>query len=256
MSDAFEMLNAEMKKSKDTWKRIQTRLVADVEQAHEDNGKLAKALENRNAAMEKLAQQRDAAVRRHRQAQEELGPLRMELSVVSQDLKKVRANQNSQQWEIERLMGELGKKMELLQANLKRILEKFQEQMNTAIQVATATALQGCSEQAAELQVMQADKANWDLRGPGFWKLGQANCKAVQKNLTTDFLRLALIHCEEVTKLLGKHDELVRRMETEMEVVAEPVRLASQPTEGAEEADDEETTDEQEPSILNILSED
>jgi chromosome segregation ATPase len=31
MSEAFEMLNAEMKKSKDTWKRIQTRLVADVE---------------------------------------------------------------------------------------------------------------------------------------------------------------------------------------------------------------------------------
>jgi chromosome segregation ATPase len=63
MSDAFEMLNAEMKKSKDTWKRIQTCLVADVEQAHEEHGKLAKALENWNAAMEKLAQERDAAVR-------------------------------------------------------------------------------------------------------------------------------------------------------------------------------------------------
>jgi hypothetical protein len=32
MSDAFEMLNAEMKKSKESWKRIQTRLMADVEQ--------------------------------------------------------------------------------------------------------------------------------------------------------------------------------------------------------------------------------
>jgi hypothetical protein len=67
---------------------------------------------------------------------------------------------------------------------------------------------------------------------------------------------LALIHREEVTKLLGEHDELVQRMETEMEAVAEPVRLASQPTEGAEEADDKETADEQEPSILNVLNED
>jgi hypothetical protein len=41
MLEAFEMLNAEMKKSKDTWKHIQTRLVSDVERAHEDKGKLA-----------------------------------------------------------------------------------------------------------------------------------------------------------------------------------------------------------------------
>jgi DNA repair exonuclease SbcCD ATPase subunit len=89
MSDAFEMLNAEMKKSKDTWKRIQTRLVSDVERAHEDNGKMAQASENRNTALEMLAQERDAAVRRHRQAQEELGPLRTELSVATKDLKTV-----------------------------------------------------------------------------------------------------------------------------------------------------------------------
>jgi hypothetical protein len=37
MPKAFEMLSAEMKKSKDTWKRIQTRLVADVEQTTKDN---------------------------------------------------------------------------------------------------------------------------------------------------------------------------------------------------------------------------
>jgi hypothetical protein len=75
MSEAFEMLNAEMKKSKDMWKRIQSRQVADVEQTTLENGKLTQALENRRAAMEKLAQENDAAVRRHRQAQEELGPL-------------------------------------------------------------------------------------------------------------------------------------------------------------------------------------
>jgi chromosome segregation ATPase len=63
MSEAFEMLNVEIKKSKDTWKRIQTRLVADVEQKTKDNGKLTQALENRHAAMEKLAQERDVAVR-------------------------------------------------------------------------------------------------------------------------------------------------------------------------------------------------
>jgi predicted Holliday junction resolvase-like endonuclease len=125
MSDAFKMLNAEMKKSKDTWKRIQTRLVVDVEQVHEENSKFTKALENRHAAMEKLAQERDAAVRRHPQAQEELGPLWMELSVATKDLQKVSATQNSQQREIDCLMVEFRKKTELVQANLKRIMEKF-----------------------------------------------------------------------------------------------------------------------------------
>jgi hypothetical protein len=73
--------------------------------------------------------------------------------------------------------------------------------------------------------------------------LDQANCEAVQKNLRTNFLRLALIRHEEVTKLLGEHDELVWRMQTEMEAVAELVRPGSLQTEGAEEEDDEETAD-------------
>jgi hypothetical protein len=103
----------------------------------------------------------------------------MELSVATKDLKRVRANYDAQQREIDRLMGELGKKMELVQANPKRIVEKFREQTNAAIQVATATALQGWAEQAAELQVLRADKANRDLQGPGFCKLDEANCEAV-----------------------------------------------------------------------------
>jgi hypothetical protein len=152
-----------------------------------------------------------------------LGPLLLELLVAVKDLKKAQANQHAQQWDIDHLMGELGKKSFFTLANLKKIVEKFREQTNASIQVATATTLQGWAKHAAELQVLRANKANRDLRGPGFWKLDKVNCKAVQKNLTTDFLRLSLIHREEVTKLLEEHDALVRRMQTEMEAVVEPV---------------------------------
>jgi FtsZ-binding cell division protein ZapB len=87
MSDAFEVLNAEMQKSKDTWKRFQSRLVADMEGAQEENGRLTQAMASRNAETEKLKQKRDMAVRHHRQVQEQLGPLWLELSVarVNQD---------------------------------------------------------------------------------------------------------------------------------------------------------------------------
>jgi chromosome segregation ATPase len=66
MSDAFEMLNAEMQKSKDTWKRIQSRLVADVERAYEENVRLSQSMASRNAETEKLKQEWDATVRRYR----------------------------------------------------------------------------------------------------------------------------------------------------------------------------------------------
>jgi predicted nucleic acid-binding Zn-ribbon protein len=81
-----------------------------VERTNEENGRLKQAMASRNAETEKLKQERDVAVRRHRQVQEELGPLRLELSVVVEDLKKARVNHDAQRWDIDCLMGELGKK--------------------------------------------------------------------------------------------------------------------------------------------------
>jgi hypothetical protein len=108
------------------------------------------------------------------------------------DVQKARTSRDEQIKENDCLQNELKKKAFSAQANLKRIVEKFRDQTNMTIQAATATALQSWAEQAAKLQVLRADKANGDLRGPGFWKLDKANCEAVQKNLTTDLLRLPL----------------------------------------------------------------
>jgi hypothetical protein len=51
-------------------------------------------------------------------------------------------------------------------------------------------------------------------------------------------------------KLLPEHEELVRRMQTEMKAIAELVFLSTQPmgaSAAAEDEDDEETVDEHEP---------
>jgi hypothetical protein len=40
MSDAFEVMNAEMEKNKEWWKNIQTRLVAEVERTNKENARL------------------------------------------------------------------------------------------------------------------------------------------------------------------------------------------------------------------------
>jgi hypothetical protein len=73
-------------------------------------------------------------------------------------------------------------------------------------------------------------------------------------------MRIALSHQEEVTKLLAEQEELVWKMQTEMEAVAKLVVPTMQPTGAStgvnEEDDDEETADEREPSILHVLNED
>jgi hypothetical protein len=103
----------------------------------------------------------------------------LELTVAKDDVQKARTGRDEQMKENDHLRNELGKKAFSAQANLKRIVEKFRDQTNVVIQAATAMALQSWAEQAVGLQVLRADKANRDLRGPGFWKLDKANCEAV-----------------------------------------------------------------------------
>jgi hypothetical protein len=85
--------------------------------------------------------------------------------------------------------------------------------------------------------------------------LDKANCEAVQKNLTTDFMRIALNHREEITKLLEQHDGLVRQMHNEIVDVAELVIPTVQEPEASGE-EDVENEEPAEPSILHVLNED
>jgi hypothetical protein len=178
----------------------------------------------------------------------------MELVVTKKDVRRARSISNQRQKEIDLLQDELGKQAYLAQANLKKIVDKFREKTNAEIQVTMATALQSWSEQAAELRVLRADKANRELRGTRFWKLDKANYEAVQKNLTTEFMWIALTHREEITKLLVRQEETVRAMHAEMEAAAEPVVPAALETGAPEEK--EEDDDVAEPSLLNVLNED
>ena len=112
--------------------------------------------------------------------------------------------------------------------HVKKIIEKFRKQTEEDIEEATTTALQHWCAQAAELQVLQVDKVNRDLKGSRFWKLDKANAEAVQANLTADFQRIAFTHHEEITKLLSKQREYVKQIAEEALTVAEPLRPAAE----------------------------
>jgi leucyl-tRNA synthetase len=78
----------------------------------------------------------------------------------------------------------------------------------------------------------------------------------MQKNLKTDFLRIALTHREEITKLLEWHEEQVRTMNVKMEAVAALVIPAAQGTDKAEDEAESEDEESGKPSILGVLNED
>jgi hypothetical protein len=67
MSDAFQILQEEQKKSKAEWKRIQTHLMTNVESTTEENGQLKLAVECLTAETTKLKNDRDSTVRHARQ---------------------------------------------------------------------------------------------------------------------------------------------------------------------------------------------
>ena len=76
--------------------------------------------------------------------------------------------------------------------------------------------------------MLRADKANRDLKGSGFWKLDKETAEAVQANLKADFQRIAVTHHEEITKLLVKQRQYVKKIAEEALTVAEPVRPAAE----------------------------
>jgi hypothetical protein len=149
--------------------------------------------------------------------------MRKEWQLAMDSVKKYKVAVANADTENRRLVRELEKGQMLAQANVKRLLQRFREATSAEIQVHTANALKEWCEQAAELQLLRADKANRELRGPGFWKLDKANCEAVQQNLTQDFMRIAMRHREEVKIILEQHDELVGKLRAELEAITEPV---------------------------------
>ena len=160
--------------------------------------------------------------------QAQLGRVKMEAQVQLKQLQRRKEVIDEANIQIARLMEQLKEGPQKAILHVKKIIEKFWKQTKEDVEVAMATALQQWCRQAAEVQALRADKANWDMKGSGFWKLDKANAEAVQANLKVDFQRIAITHHEEIAKLLSRQREYVEQIAKEALTVAEPVLLAAQ----------------------------
>jgi predicted translin family RNA/ssDNA-binding protein len=78
---------------------------------------------------------REEKVRRAKLFQEKLGPLKMELKVSREVVRKSRAVNASLQKDVDQLRDELGKKAYLAQANLRKLIGKFREKTKAEIEL-------------------------------------------------------------------------------------------------------------------------
>jgi hypothetical protein len=62
--------------------------VAEVERTNAKNARLSQAMSDQQAELERATRERDAAERRHRQSQAELGLAQLELTVAKDDVQK------------------------------------------------------------------------------------------------------------------------------------------------------------------------
>ena len=160
--------------------------------------------------------------------QTRLGQVQAEARLQSNSLQQRKERLNEANKKVTDLLSTLNDRTHKAVMHVKKIVEKFRKQTEEDIEEATATALQTWCTQAAELQMLRADKANRDIKGSGFWKLDKANAEAVQANLTADFQRIAYTHIEEISKLLIKQRDYVGSITEETLKVAEPLRPAAE----------------------------
>jgi chromosome segregation ATPase len=147
-------------KEKDEWKRAQWKLTAEVEKLSQDNDRLRAAEEKRDAEVQTLRTTKEKAEHAMAAIQEEWVTMKLEWQAATTSVKKYKVAVANAETENRRLVWELEKGQMLAHANVKCLLQRFREATTAEIQVYIANALKQWCEQAAELQLLRADKAN------------------------------------------------------------------------------------------------
>jgi hypothetical protein len=73
MEKAFDGMKTDMEQLRRRWEQVQSWLVAEVERTNAENARLNQAVSDQHVELDKARRERDAAERRHRQTQAELG---------------------------------------------------------------------------------------------------------------------------------------------------------------------------------------
>ena len=125
------------------------------------------------------------------------------------------------------------------------------------------------SAQAAELQLLRADRENRKAQGQGFFKMTEDAISTIQEDIVKDLSDIAACHKEEVNRLMqefDKHDidtvvqfeayEAERQRQTPGLNAPETATTSRPSTEHTQQMDEFDDDDKHEPSLFDILDND
>ena len=125
------------------------------------------------------------------------------------------------------------------------------------------------SAQAAELQLLRADRENRKAQGHGFFKMTEEAISTIQEDIAKDLSDITTCHHEEINRLMQEFDKHDIKMAFQFEAyeaerqrqtprlgapdTTTTSRPSTEPEKQREESDDDE---EPEPSLFDILDDD
>jgi archaellum component FlaC len=141
-------------KEKDEWKRAQLQMTTDLEKLSHDNHRLQASEGQHDAEVQALCATKEKVEHAMVALQAELANVKMECQVTISAVNKYKGSLVDADTENRRLVRELEKGQSLAHANVKCLLQRFQEATTAKIQAYTANALKEWCEQAAELHLL------------------------------------------------------------------------------------------------------
>ena len=122
------------------------------------------------------------------------------------------------------------------------------------------------SADAAELQLLRADRENRKAQGQGFFKMTEEAISTIQEDIAKDLSDIAAYHEEEVNRLMqefDKHDidttvqfeayEAERQRQTPGLSAPETTTTSRPSTEHTQQMEESDDDDKHEPSLFDIL---
>ena len=200
---------------------------------------------------------------------------RLDLLLAQNKLLQTEAENNAQIDDLRRTLAATQFQASITEERIRAILKRHKLNTLKMVNESIDKGWKTWSAQAAELQLLRADRDNRKAHGQGFFKMTEEAISTVQEDIAKDLYEIAACHREEVSRIMqefDKHDvdtvvqldnlESERRNQTtglgapETEKPRPSTEDTHKFIESEDEDEDEEDVQQPEPSLFDILQDD
>ena len=194
---------------------------------------------------------------------------RLELLVVQAKLMQAEGATKAQITDLRQALADAQFRMTMGEDKIRAILRRHKLNTLKMVSESMEKGWKTWSAQAAELQLLRADRENRKAQGQGFFKMTEEAISTIQEDIAKDLSEIAACHQEEVNRLMqefDKHDidtavqfeayEAERQRQTPGLSALDTATMSRPSTEPEQQMEESDDDDEHEPSLFDILDDD